>query len=160
MTVAPVGDAAEANRAAKADAGLLTVYYDGSCPLCSAEIGHYAGLRGSERLCFVDVSAPGADAGPDLSKDEALRRFHVRRADGRLLSGAQAFTAVWAVLPAWRSAAWLARLPGAPALLDGAYRAFLPVRPLLSRIAAALGARPSRGRAGTTSGTATGSREE
>lgn len=122
----------------------LTVYYDGSCPLCSIEIGHYAACRGAQRLRFVDVSAPGADPGPGLAQEAALRRFHVRRADGRLLSGARAFAAIWAVLPGWRLAARLAALPGVTPVLEAGYRAFLPLRPALSRIAARVGARPSR----------------
>jgi len=122
----------------------LTVYFDGACALCSVEIGHYAGQRGSEGLCFVDASAPDAQTGGDLGREAALRRFHVRRADGELVSGARAFVAVWETLPAWRPAARVARLPGVMPLLELGYRLFLPVRPLLSRIARALGARPRR----------------
>lgn len=116
------------------EAGSLTVYYAGACPLCSAEIRHYAGQAGAERLCFVDV-ASGSDTGADLARADAMKRFHVRRADGRLLSGAEAFVAIWAQLPRWRWAARLARLPCVMAVLEIAYRAFLPVRPLLSRLA-------------------------
>ncbi|WP_205626903.1 thiol-disulfide oxidoreductase DCC family protein [Pseudoponticoccus marisrubri] len=119
------------------------VYYDGSCPLCTAEIGHYAGQPGGDRLSFVDVSQPGTNPGPDLTPRDAMRRFHVRLPDGRLLSGARAFVAIWEVLPRWRWAARIAGLPGMPTVLELAYRAFLPVRPLLSRIAAALGAKPA-----------------
>lgn len=122
----------------------LTVYFDGSCPLCTAEIGHYAACRGAERLRFVDVSAPGADPGPGLSPEEALRRFHVRWADGRLLSGASGFAAIWGLLPGWRLAARIAALPGVLRLLELGYRAVLPLRPALSRLAARLGARPAR----------------
>ena len=122
----------------------LTVYFDGACALCSVEIGHYAGQRGGERLCFVDASAPEAETGPDLQRDAALRRFHVRRADGELWSGARAFVAIWETLPAWRPAARLARLPGVLPLLEAGYRLFLPVRPLLSHLAARLGAKPRR----------------
>ncbi|MEM9878555.1 MAG: DUF393 domain-containing protein [Pseudomonadota bacterium] len=120
-----------------------TVYYDGSCPLCTAEIGHYATRKGSEALCFIDVSQKNAELGADLAPDAAMQRFHVRQADGTLLSGARAFIAVWATLPGWRWAARLAHVPGVSTLLEGAYRLFLPIRPALSWIAAKLGAKPA-----------------
>jgi len=119
-----------------------TVYYDGSCPLCTAEIGHYASRSGSENLNFVDVSRSDADLGCDLAPDTAIARFHVRGADGQLRSGARAFIAIWETLPGWRWVARLASLPGVPTLLEGAYRLFLPIRPALSWIAAKLGAKP------------------
>ncbi len=131
------------------EAAPLTVYFDGSCALCSVEIGHYAGQRGGERLCFVDASAPKAETGPDLAQDAALRRFHVRQANGELLSGARAFVAIWETLPAWRPLARIARLPGIMPMLEFGYRLFLPVRPLLSRLAAKLGARPRRSESGS-----------
>ncbi len=120
----------------------LTVYYDGACPLCSAEIGHYETRTGADRLCFVNIADESTDAGPDLDREAALKRFHVRRADGTLLSGAAAFTEIWATLPGWHWAARLAKLPGTPLILEAGYRAFLPIRPLLSRLATRFGARP------------------
>ncbi len=132
------------------DAGLkacadLTVYFDGSCPLCSAEIRHYASRSGAERLRFVDVSEPGAALGPELSADDAMQRFHVRMPDGTLLSGARAFLAIWQALPGWHLAARIASLPGITAILEVGYRLFLPLRPTLSWAAARLGAGTLRG---------------
>lgn len=118
---------------AQQDASRLTIYYDGSCPLCTTEIRHYARQDGAERLCFVDAASAKGQLAPDLDRDAALARFHVRRPDGTLVSGAAGFTEVWKVLPRWNWAARLARLPGVPILLEGAYRAFLPVRPWLAR---------------------------
>ncbi len=112
----------------------LTVYADRSCPLCRAEVEHYAAQDEAGVLRFVDVSAPGTPAAPDLASEQAMARFHVRRADGALVSGAEAFVAVWAVLPRWRWAARVARLPGMMAVLEGGYRAFLPIRPTVSRL--------------------------
>ena len=109
----------------------LTVYYDGACPLCQAEIGHYKSQEGADRICFVDAAA---DALPqDLDRQTALGRFHVRAADGRLISGAAGFAEVWKALPKWRWAAKLAAIPGMLWMLERMYRAFLPIRPYLSK---------------------------
>lgn len=118
----------------------LTVYYDGGCPLCRAEIGHYRRSGGAGRLAFVDVSGEGAAAlGPDLDRAAALRRFHVRGPDGRLTDGAAAFARLWLALPGWR---WLGRLLSLrvfgrrPLLVpaEAAYRLSLPLRPFLARM--------------------------
>ncbi|MFN3889511.1 MAG: thiol-disulfide oxidoreductase DCC family protein [Beijerinckiaceae bacterium] len=112
-----------------------TVYYDGSCPLCRAEISHYRAQEGAEGLCFVDVSQPGARMPPGMSNEQAMKRFHVRTDGGDVLSGARAFVSVWSALPRWRWAARFASLPGVTFALELAYRAFLPVRPLIARAA-------------------------
>ncbi len=119
------------------------IYYDGACPLCSAEIGFYQRCNGAERLSFVDVAEATADTGMDLSRDKALARFHIRQSDGTLLSGARAFIAIWETLPRWRWAARLARLPGVPSLLEGLYRLFLPIRPYLSALVRRFARQPS-----------------
>ena len=109
----------------------LTVYYDGACPLCLAEISHYKAQDGAERINFVDAAH---DTLPeDLDRDTALGRFHVRRADGSLVSGAAGFAEVWQGLPKWRWAARLAAIPGMLWVMERMYRAFLPIRPYLSR---------------------------
>ena len=88
----------------------------------------------SDLLCFVDVSASNTPTPNGITRQQALARFHVKAADGRVLSGAAAFAEVWARLPAWRWAASLARLPGVLTVLELGYRLFLPVRPVLASL--------------------------
>lgn len=112
--------------------GTVTVFYDGSCPLCTAEIGIYRRARGAEMVSFIDASAhePSAIVA-GLDKTIAMRRFHVLGVGGRLFSGAEGFAHLWLALPAWR---WLGRtvlLPGVLQATEIVYRGFLVVRPAL-----------------------------
>ena len=108
----------------------ITVYFDGSCPLCRREIALYQRQRGAGRLAWVDVSAP-AELGEGLSCEAAMRRFHVRERQGRLLSGGAAFARLWRALPGWRVLGWLFAWPPLSWVLEAAYRVFLPLRPRL-----------------------------
>jgi predicted DCC family thiol-disulfide oxidoreductase YuxK len=111
-----------------AETSRTEVYYDGACPVCSREIATYRRAAGAEALCFVDVSRPDAALAPGLTREAALARMHVRRADGSMASGAAAFAALWCALPRW---AWLGRVAGWPVvapLLELGYRGFLRVR--------------------------------
>jgi len=83
-------------------------------------------------LCFVDISETGAIPPDGITQERAMKRFHVRASDGRVLSGAAAFVEVWTRLPRWRWAARAASLPGALIALEWGYRIFLPVRPFIS----------------------------
>jgi predicted DCC family thiol-disulfide oxidoreductase YuxK len=110
---------------------LLTVYFDGACPVCSLEIEHYRRQPGAEACVWVDASTCAEPLlGPDLPRSTALARFHVRRADGSLVDGMRGFATLWSVLP---RTAWLGQIAAfgpMPALLDMAYRVFLKLRRL------------------------------
>jgi len=118
-----------------------TIYFDGSCALCSIEIDHYASRVGGDKLDFVDVTRNDALLGADLTSDTAMRRFHVRRSDGSLVSGARAFVEVWDTLPGWQWAARVAKIRGVLPVLEVGYRAFLPIRPFISKAVGRLSAR-------------------
>ncbi len=111
-----------------------TVYFDGSCPICSREVAAYRRMAGAERLRWVDAARCEAGAmGTDLDRETALARMHVRRADGTLATGAAAFAELWSAIP---RLAWLgrfARLPGVRSVAELAYAGFLRVRPLITR---------------------------
>jgi len=116
----------------------LTVLYDGACPLCRREIDIYRGLQSSTPVCFADVSDATQPVPPGTTREQLMARFHVRDTDGRLLSGAQAFLALWAALPGWRWLARVGRWPGAAWAMERAYLLFLRVRPALQRWASRL----------------------
>lgn len=119
----------------------VTVYYDGACALCRSEIDVYRRSDPEGRVCFEDIARRTDDPAPDLTRAKAMARFHVRLADGTLVSGAQGFIRLWESLPRWRWLSRVARLPGVAQLLEVGYRAFLPVRPMLSRAVARFAAR-------------------
>ena len=129
MVINPVNESA-------VQASSLTVLYDGACPLCRREIGIYRGirpLRPDSPVCFADVNDTALQLPPGITREQLLARFHVRSSDGQLLSGAQAFLALWAALPGWRWLALVGRLPGAVWVMERSYRLFLRWRPTLQR---------------------------
>jgi predicted DCC family thiol-disulfide oxidoreductase YuxK len=111
---------------------MVTVWFDGGCPLCRREIALMRRLDRRERIDFVDVSGDAAAAGCPADRDALLARFHAREGD-RLLSGAAAFAAMWRAIPLLRPLGEAARFPPFLALLELAYRGFLKVRPALQR---------------------------
>lgn len=108
----------------------LTVFFDGSCPLCRREIALYQGLPSTQHIHWVDVSSPAA-LPSGLSCELAMRRFHVRDANGQLRSGAQAFSLLWRCFAGWRVLGWLTAVPPLSWLAEATYRLFLPVLPRL-----------------------------
>jgi predicted DCC family thiol-disulfide oxidoreductase YuxK len=110
------------------------VYYDGSCRLCSAEIAYYKRQHGAADIVFKDVSQVQKNVCADLSRRQAMARFHVRKQDGTLVCGALAFRTLWLELPKWRKLGIFLKVPGMLFLAELIYRAFLPVRPILARL--------------------------
>ena len=71
------------------------LYYDGRCSLCTREIARLERLR-DESLALCDIYSleePENAGGPD--RDTLLRTLHLRTADGRWLTGADANVAAW-----------------------------------------------------------------
>ena len=108
----------------------VTVWHDGGCPLCAREIALMRRLDRGGAIEWIDV-ADGTSACP-IDRGALLARFHARE-DGRMLSGAAAFAAMWRAIPALRPLGLAARLPGVLPVLEAAYLRFLRVRPRLQR---------------------------
>ena len=115
-----------------------TVFYDGGCPLCRREIGFYQRRRGADQITWIDVSQAkkNEEVAPGLCKHAAMARFHIRGAEGQIISGGRAFAYLWSLLPGFRPWGRLLLLPPFSWLIDPAYDLFLKLRPGLQRLMA------------------------
>ena len=111
----------------------LLVWFDGDCPLCQREIALMRRLDRRRAIQFTDVSRGGATDCP-IDRAMLLARFHARE-DGRVLSGAAAFAAMWRAIPVLRPLGLVARNRFVLAVLERGYTIFLRVRPRLQRLA-------------------------
>ena len=108
----------------------VTVWYDAGCPLCRREIALMQRLDRRGRIAFVDATNP--DSTCPIDRAEILARFHAME-DGRLLSGAAAFAAMWRAIPMLWPLGQAARLPWVARGLEWAYLRFLKLRPRLQK---------------------------
>jgi predicted DCC family thiol-disulfide oxidoreductase YuxK len=108
----------------------VCVYFDGSCPICTAEIGVYRKAAEPTAVQFIDITQPNVALPAGATRDALLARFHVRDAQGQLISGARGFVALWLAIPRFRRLGRLAAWRPVTALLELGYRAFLRMRPL------------------------------
>ena len=113
---------------------LITVWFDGGCPLCRKEIALMRRLDRRKAIDFVDV-AYGTPIDCPIDRGDLLARFHAQE-NGKLVSGAAAFAAMWRAIPLFRPLGLVARIPPALWLLERVYRIFLRHRPRLQRFLA------------------------
>lgn len=109
----------------------LTVWYDQSCPLCRREIAAMRWLDRAKRIEFIDVSA--ANSACPLDRAAMLARFHAME-NGKILSGAAAFAAMWRAIPILWPLGMASKLPVFERLLEWGYFHFLKIRPRLQRL--------------------------
>ena len=111
---------------------ILTVFFDGSCPICTKEIDFYRTRNGAGFISWIDVSDKDAEiASTNRSRQELLARFHVMRSDGKLISGGKAFAELWASLPGFTLVGKIFQIPGLNYIIDIGYDFFLILRPKL-----------------------------
>ncbi len=112
----------------------LTLFYDGLCPLCQAEILFLSGRNQAALLEFIDINSKAYDPlKVGISCEEALAAMYGQYADGTLINGAAVFPAAYqrANLP---KLAWLfSRKSLQPALQVG-YRFFAKNRHAISSV--------------------------
>ena len=77
------------------------------------------------RIGFIDAGDQNAIC--PLEREQLLARFHALE-NGKLLSGASAFAAIWRAIPLLWPLGMMARMRGAERLLNWTYGHFLNVR--------------------------------
>lgn len=111
----------------------LTLFYDGRCPLCVAEMRRLASLDGGRRLIFEDIHHPGFAARfPHINPDAANRILHGQTDSGELLFGLDVSCQAWRMVGKHR---WMAMLrwPLIRPIADLGYRLFARHRYQISR---------------------------
>jgi predicted DCC family thiol-disulfide oxidoreductase YuxK len=111
----------------------LTLYFDGQCPFCVAEMRRLRSWDHLGRLGFVDIAEPGFDAAPlGVSLAALNRELHSWTATGQCLVGIDsmiaAYTLVgrgWYVIPL--------RVHGTREICQVLYRVFAQNRQRISR---------------------------
>lgn len=69
----------------------LTLYFDGSCPLCQREMNFLVARDHRCRLRLIDVSRCDFANDTGLPKARLMARMHARRGDGALVDGIEVF---------------------------------------------------------------------
>lgn len=113
----------------------LTIYYDGQCPLCQAEI-EFLKMRNRENLlAFVDLADPSLDEDKhQISCSMALENIHGRLGDGGLLVGVPVFAEAYR-RAGLHALSWLLSRGWSTPMLSIAYRVFARYRrPISGRI--------------------------
>lgn len=112
----------------------LTMYYDGLCPLCQAEILFLSGRNQAGLLRFVDVNSLQYSAATvGVSCQQALDSMYAQYDDGKLISGVEVFSAAYerADLP---KLAWFFSRPSLRPMLTWGYRFFAKNRHTISGV--------------------------
>ncbi len=111
----------------------LTIYYDGECPLCLAEIHFLKSRNALGLLEFVDVAAPQYDeTAHQLFCKLALATMQGRLADGTQLEGIPVFAEAYqrANLP---TLAWVFSRSWLKPILNASYYVFAKYRHGISK---------------------------
>lgn len=108
----------------------VTVWFDGACPLCLREIALMRRLDRAKVIRFIDVADPSTIC--PIDRQALLARLHAEE-NGKMLSGAAAFGAMWRAIPLLRPLGKLAQNQHVLRLLERLYIKFLVVRPALQR---------------------------
>lgn len=112
----------------------LTIFYDGTCPLCVAEMDMLRELDTNRDIQLEDIyAADFEDRFPDIDTQKANRYLHGMKADGSMLFGLDVTAKAWTLVgqKQWIS---ILRWPVIRWFSDLAYLFFARNRQSISRV--------------------------
>lgn len=112
---------------------MLTIFFDGSCPLCAKEMAALKRYDSNDVIRLEDIQQPGfSERFPDVDPDAAMKILH-GELDGKPLYGLDVTYYAWSLVgKVWRVAflRWWWIKP----LADSAYLFFAKHRQQISRL--------------------------
>jgi predicted DCC family thiol-disulfide oxidoreductase YuxK len=113
----------------------LTVYFDGSCPICSKEISLYKKQKGASEIYWIDASKASLEHLPaNITRSTLLKRFHVADSEGNFFVGGNAFLKLWENLTYFRILSKILSIPPLAWIVNTVYDKFLIYRPRLQNL--------------------------
>ena len=112
----------------------LTIFYDGGCPLCAAEMRHLYSLDRASKISYEDIYAADFSARfPQIDQQAADRLLHGQLADGQLIYGLDVTYQAW-VLVGKRKWVAILRWPIIKPIADLTYLFFAKHRSRISKL--------------------------
>lgn len=74
---------------------MLTIFYDGTCPLCRKEMDALRLYDEGEQLVLVDINSDAFSAHPDIDPQKAMTILHAKDDTGSVLLGLDVTAAAW-----------------------------------------------------------------
>ena len=109
--------------------GMIKVYFDGKCGLCSKEINYYQRIVPVGVIEWLDIATdPSSLKSLGISQREALKRLHVQDSAGTIKTGISAFQVIWGRLPGWRILSRIIGVPGIYHFVEYLYGLFADYR--------------------------------
>jgi predicted DCC family thiol-disulfide oxidoreductase YuxK len=111
----------------------LTLYYDGTCPLCRAEIDYLRHKDREGQLDFVDITTAKDDLESlGLSCERAMQLMQGRLQNGEVIEGVPVFAAAYRLV-GFQALAWILSRACLQGLLGHLYATFAKHRHRISR---------------------------
>jgi predicted DCC family thiol-disulfide oxidoreductase YuxK len=111
---------------------MITVFYDGNCPLCCKEMDMLRGYDTASKLCLEDIHADDfSQRYPQIDVSKAMQILHGLNRDGQVMLGLDVTVAAWRAVGKKR---WLGvlRWPFVSWFADKAYLFFAKHRMRIS----------------------------